>query len=57
VLQPIIMRLWVKGASQVVRVVANGEPFLAGTAQKDCHLAIIEQQDGIGVSIVVDEYA
>ncbi len=51
------MRLWVKGASQVVRVVANGEPFLAGTAQKDCHLAIIEQQDGIGVSIVVDEYA
>ncbi len=50
------MRLWVKGARQVVRVVANGETQLAGAAQSDCDLAILEEKDGVGVSIIVDEY-
>lgn len=49
------MRLWVKGARQVVRVVANGETQLAGAAQSDCDLAILEEKDGVGVSIIVDD--
>jgi len=48
------MRLLVKGARQLVRVVANGEQQLAGLSQKNCNLAIMEECNGIGLSIVID---
>lgn len=51
------MRLWVKHARQVVRVVSEADPcrdYLAGSAQKDCTLAILEEKDGVGLSILID---
>lgn len=48
------MRLLVKGARQLVRVVANGEQQLAGLSQKNCNLAIMEECNGIGLSIAID---
>ncbi|KAK4026376.1 hypothetical protein OUZ56_015377 [Daphnia magna] len=51
------MRLWVKHARQVVRVVSDADPcreYLAGPAQKNCNLAILEEKDGIGLSIIID---
>jgi hypothetical protein len=52
------MRLWVKHARQVVRVVSDADPcreYLAGTAQKNCTLAILEEENGNGLSIIVDQ--
>lgn len=53
------MRLWVKHARQVVRIVSDADPckdYLAGTAQKDCKLAILEEKNGVGLSIIIDRY-
>ena len=49
------MKLWIKGARQVVRVVANKERMLCGIQQQNCNLAIIEETNGVGVSIIIDE--
>ena len=52
------MRLWVKHARQVVRIISDADPcreYLAGLAQKDCKLAILEEQNGIGLSVIIDE--
>ena len=52
------MRLWVKNARQIVRVVAGEDIFkecLAGSAQKKCKLAILEERDGVGLSIIIDQ--
>lgn len=52
------MRLWVKNARQVVRVVAEDDNFkdcLAGPEQKNCKLAILEERDGVGLSIIIDQ--
>ena len=53
------MRLWVKHARQVVRIISDADPrreYLAGLAQKDCKLAILEEQNGIGLSVIIDEW-
>lgn len=52
------MRLWVKHARQVVRVISDADhckEYLAGSAQKDCTLAILEEQNGIGLSVIIDQ--
>nr|CAH0099608.1 unnamed protein product [Daphnia galeata] len=52
------MRLWVKHARQVVRVVSDADPcreYLAGPAQENCTLAILEEENGIGLSIIIDQ--
>jgi len=53
------MLLWVKNARQVVRVVAeddNIKDCFAGAQQKNSKLAILEERDGVGLSIIVDQY-
>ena len=52
------MRLWVKNARQIVRVVAEEDVFkdcLAGSSQKNCKLAILEERDGVGLSIIINQ--
>jgi len=44
------MKLWLKGAKQIVQVVDKGQPFLTGEAMK--RLALLEDEDGL--SIIVD---
>ena len=46
------MKLWLKGAKQIVQVVDKGQPFLTGEAMK--RLALLEDEDGL--SIIVDGY-
>lgn len=48
------MKLWVKHARQVVRVVSNSEPFLAGPDQHNASLAILEECDGDALSILIN---
>lgn len=56
------MRMWIKNARQIVRIVAddselNAVGCLAGSKQSDCNLAILEQRDGgVGLSIIIDQY-
>ncbi len=53
------MRLWVKHARQVVRIVSDSDAcreYLAGTAQKDCKLAILEEENGVGLSVIIDQW-
>ena len=48
------MKLWLKGAKQIVQVVSNGEKFLTKNDMKN--LAIIEaENDRNGLSIIVDD--
>lgn len=52
------MRLWVKHARQLVRIISDDEPckdYLAGPAQQNCTLAILEENDGIGLSLLIDQ--
>ena len=46
------MKLWLKGAKQIVQVVDKGQPFLTGEAMK--RLALLEDEDGL--SIIVDGF-
>ena len=46
------MKLWLKGAKQIVQVVNNGQRFLTGDSMKS--LAVLEDPCGQGLSIVVD---
>ncbi len=49
------MKLWLKGAKQILQVVSDGREFLTGEAMRK--LAILEA-DGAerGLSIIIDEY-
>jgi hypothetical protein len=51
------MKLWLRGAQQIVQVVDNGQQFLTKDAMK--RLAILEaarpEEAGGGLSIIVDE--
>lgn len=49
------MKLWVKHARQVVQVVSNSEPFLAGSAQHDASLSILEERDKDALSVVINK--
>lgn len=51
------MKLWLKGAKQIVQIVDNGQQFLTGEAMKK--LAILEAKANdtaasTGLSIIVD---
>ena len=52
------MKLWLKGAKQIVQVVDKGQAFLTGEAMK--RLAVLEanedDNEGGGLSIIVDGY-
>lgn len=51
------MKLWLKGAKQIVQIVDNGQQFLTGEAMKK--LAILEaaeEDTSAGLSIIVDEW-
>ena len=51
------MKLWLKGAKQIVQVVDKGQAFLTGEAMK--RLAVLEaadDEDDQGLSIIVDGY-
>ena len=53
------MLLWVKNARQVVRVVAEEDHIkdcFAGLQQKNSKLAVLEERNGVGLSIVIDKY-
>jgi len=47
------MKLWLKGAKQIVQVVKNGELYLTGDSMKS--LAVLEAPDGEGLSVIVDD--
>lgn len=56
-----MMRMWIKNARQIVRIVAddselNAVGCLAGSKQSDCNLAILEERDGVGLSVIIDQY-
>lgn len=56
-----LLRLWLKNARQIVRVVQddsqlNSKGCLAGPAQHNATLAILEERDGVGLSIIIDQY-
>ena len=46
------MKLWLKGAKQIVQVVDKGQGFLTGEAMK--RLAVLEDEKDQGLSIIVD---
>ena len=47
------MKLWLKGAKQIVQVVKNGELYLTRDSMKS--LAVLQAPDGEGLSVIVDD--
>jgi len=45
------MKLWLRGAKQIVQVVRHGEPYLTGNGMKN--LAVLESDQGL--SIIINE--